>query len=101
MKLHEIIKAVENDEELMYEHVAPYKKTLYHYFKDQFCCEPVVMITFVCNAMQGAKIVSSNEFIDAICNYLEDYSCTDENSENFGEYETICANSFMMSDLLN
>jgi len=98
MKLHEIINSVLNDEELQLEKLAPYKNSLYTYFKDYFCYEPVIMVTFVCNALQGCKIVSSNEFNEAICDYLEDYDCSNEDSKNFSEYETICANSIMLAD---
>ena len=99
MKLHEIVNAVLNDEELIYEKIAPYKNSLYIYFKDYFCYEPVLMVTFVCNAVQGCKIVSSNEFNEAICHYLNDFDCSNEESENFAEYETICFNSLMLSDV--
>jgi len=97
MKLHEIITAVENDQELSYEQIAPFKKSIYAYFKDRFCCEPVVMVTFVCNAIQGVKIVSSNEFAEAIEDYVS--GIEDEDDRN-AEIETIGFNSKMLSELL-
>jgi len=100
MKLHEIITAFENDKELSYEQIAPFKKSLYTYFKDQFCCEPVLMVTFATNALQGCKIVPSDEFANCVIDYIGNPDADDEGSEDFAEYETINFNSKMMADIL-
>jgi hypothetical protein len=51
------------------------------------------------NAAQYGKIVPMSEFQDAICEYLDDYNCMDEESENFSAYENICFNSIPLSRL--
>ena len=100
MKLYEIIEIMNNQHEtsVLTEELFKYKRSLYTYFKDLFCCEPVLMVTSVTNATQYARIEPSNEFNEAICTWLDDYECDNENSENFCEYETICANSLMLKD---
>lgn len=100
MKLHEIIAL--NDEakkSILIELLIPYKKLLLAYYKREFLAEPILMVTSVSNACQYGKIVSANELDEAICEYLDDYNCMDEESENFSEYETICFNSIMLAKL--
>lgn len=102
MKLHEIIAANESDtQSILIEKMLPYKKSLLAYYKSYFGSrnEPMVMVTDVFNAAQYGKIVPANDFLDAINAYLQDYNCSDETSENFAAYETICFNSIPLSKL--
>jgi len=103
MKLHEIISTNEvSTNSILIEKLLPYKKQLYVYYKDLFCCDPVLMVTMVSNAVQYAKIVPSNEFMESICEYLEvDYiDEEDTENDNFSAYEEINFNSRMLKDLL-
>lgn len=100
LKLHEIIEL--NDKvhnSILIESLIPYKNSLYLYYKDYFCGEPVLMVTSVCNAVQYAKIVPANEFTDCIINWLDNPDCMNEDNDNFCEFETINFNSIMLSDL--
>lgn len=100
MKLHEIITALEDPtQSVLIEKMIPYKKSLLTYFTAQFHSEPVLMITSVMNAAQYGRIEPAGELNEAICAYLDDYDCQNEDDENFCEYETICANSMMLKDL--
>jgi hypothetical protein len=85
---------------ILFELVHPYLKTLYIYYKDLFGCEPILMVTSVSNACQYVKIVPLNEFLETLCEYLEDYNCIDEDSENFAAFETINFNSRLLKDCL-
>lgn len=84
----------------------PIKKSLYIYYKDLFCCEPVLMVTDVFNAAQYVKIVPLNEFNESIYAYLDvPYIIEDENEEGFDEdlfaqFETINFNSKLLKDIL-
>lgn len=100
MKLHEIIEqnAIDTNS-ILIELLLPYKKSLYTIFSREYRGEPVLMVTDVFNAAQYGKIVPANDFIDAVCAYLDDYNCTDEESENYAAYETICFNSIPLSKL--
>ena len=100
MKLHEIIEqnAIDTNS-ILIELLLPYKKSLYTIFSREYRGEPVLMVTDVFNAAQYSKIVPANDFIDAVCAYLDDYNCTDEESENYAAYETICFNSIPLSKL--
>lgn len=100
MKLHEIITANEDyTQSVLIEEIVKYKKQLYVYYSHYFSSEPVLMVTEVMNAAQYGRIEPANEIDEAICAYLDDYDCQNEESENFGTYETICANSMMLKDL--
>lgn len=102
MNLHSIITANESDtQSILIETMLPYKKSLLTYYSNEFGNrnEPILMVTDVFNAAQYGKIVGANDFIDAICAYLEDYNCSDETSENFAAYETICFNSIPLAKL--
>ena len=102
MKLHEIItKTIGENVSFNYEILHPYLKSLYTYFKDYYNCEPVLMVTDVFNAVSYAKIVSSNEFTESVCDYLNIDSCDLENNDdNLSNFETINFNSKMLSDLV-
>jgi hypothetical protein len=80
-----------------YGKVHPILKSLYIYYKDLFCCEPVLMVTDVFNAAQYVKIVPSNEFHEAIEMYLEG-----DKNEELRQYttETINFNSKLLKDLI-
>lgn len=96
MKLHEIITAMEDPtDSVLIEKMIPYKKSLLAYFSSRFTSEPVLMVTSVFNAAQYGRIEPAGELNDAICAWLDDYDCDNEESE----YETICANSIMLKDL--
>lgn len=96
LNLSQLIEKNDNGELLSYEEIAPYKSMLYKYYKDMFCCEPVFMLTFVTNAIQAGKIVSEEEFMEAIEQEIED-----EEDEEIKQYEreVIPAQSFMLKDL--
>ena len=84
---------------ILYELIHPYKKALYTYYKNYFNCEPVLMIVSVSNAAQYVKIVSSNEFMDAIEIYLSDSDMTEEEREH--ETELINFNSKLLKNCIN
>ena len=103
MKLHEIITQNENHtQSIDIALLMPYKKSLLAYYSDLFCCEPILMVTDVFNAVQYGKIVPSSEFDQAICDWLEiDFIEQDEKETNFDEdifsnYETINFNSISL-----
>ena len=99
MKLHEIISAMEDGtDSVLIELMIPYKKSLLTYFQDRFPGEPVLMVTSVTNACQYAKIVSSCDFEEAICQELGVDYIDQEDTDNFAAYETICANSMMLKE---
>lgn len=81
------------DESIEYGQLRPYLKSLYIYYKDRYCCEPVLMVTDVMNAAQYARIVSSDDFTEAIYNYLG-IECDP------GDYEVINSNSMLLKDLI-
>jgi hypothetical protein len=89
----------EANKSILFESLHPYLKSLYTYYKDLFCCEPVLMVTDVFNAAQYAKIVPSNEFMEAINEYLEDSYLNEEEKEN--ETENINFNSKLLKDFIN
>ena len=102
MKLHEIITALEDHtQSVLIEKMVPYKKSLLAYFSSKFSSEPVLMVTDVFNSAQYGRIEPINELNESICAYLDDYDCANEESENFGEYETICANSMMLKEFID
>tara|TARA_R110000868_G_scaffold400868_1_gene675583 strand:+ start:719 stop:1015 length:297 start_codon:yes stop_codon:yes gene_type:complete len=97
MLLHEIIKI--NDKgtlSILTETLYKYKKSLYTYYKDMFCGEPILMVTSVFNAAQYAIIVPSNEFTDAIDTYLQSEELSEEERQN--EVELISYQSIMLKD---
>lgn len=81
-----------------YQQAHPILKSLYLYYKDLFCCEPVLMVTDVFNSAQYIKIVPSNEFMEAIDCYL-DGDVNEEQKEI--TIELINFNSKMLKDILN
>ena len=96
MLLHQIITKNENfTTSILVELLHPYKKSLYTYYKDLFCCEPVLMVTGVFNAAQYAKIVPSNEFNEAIESYLDE-NLTEQEKQD--ESELINFQSIMLKD---
>ena len=100
LKLYEIIAL--NDKphnSILIESLIPYKNSLYTYYKDYFCGEPVLMVTSVCNAVQYGKIVPCNEFTDSIIQWLNNPDCMNEDNDNFSEFETINFNSIPLSKL--
>lgn len=99
MKLYQIIEAFEANKSVLIELIAPYKKALNIYFSSYYNCEPMLMVTSVMNAAQYAIVVPSNDFSEAVSEWLNDYDCSNEDSDNFPEYETICFNSIPLSKL--
>lgn len=98
MKLYEIIEANDQpDQSILSELLVPYKKALLTYYRDLFCCEPVLMVTDVFNAAQYAKIVPVDEFSEAIEDYLADRDLSEEDKE--AEAETINFNSVLFQQL--
>ncbi len=98
MLLHQIIETNDNGTSaLLTEMLYKYKKSLYTYYKDLFCCEPVLMVTTVFNAAQYALIVPSNEFNEAIEHYLQNEEMTDQEKEEQNELTSF--QSIMLKDL--
>jgi hypothetical protein len=91
---------------ILYETLHPYLKSLYVYYKNEFNCEPVLMLTTLYNAAQYAKIVPCYELHEAICDWLNIWDFQDDpkskyfDAEQFAEYETIQFNSKMLIDLI-
>jgi hypothetical protein len=106
-KLHEIIEANDNNEYVSFENYMIYIRSLYTYYKDYYCDEPVAMITNVSNTGGCMRIVSSYDFDDAVCeeigvNYIiENENDKDFDFDIFAEYEAINANSRMLYEFLN
>ena len=99
LNLSKIISLNNNDTTtILYESMQPYLKSLYIYYKDLFCCEPIIMVTDVFNAAQYAKIVPSNDFNEAISLYLD--SCELSEEEKEAASETINFNSKMLINLI-
>lgn len=97
MLLHQIITTNETGTSaILTELLFKYKKSLYTYYKDLFCCEPVLMVTDVFNAAQYALIVPSNEFNEAIDTYLQNEDLNEEDKAN--EVELISFQSIMLKD---
>ena len=97
MKLHEIITTNEKGTSaILTELLYKYKKSLYIYYKDLFCCEPVLMVTTIFNAAQYAIIAPSNEFNEAIEHYLNNDNMSEEDRES--EKELISFQSIMLKD---
>jgi hypothetical protein len=106
MYLHEIITANEAPQTAINtEEIIKYKKSLLTYYSEQFCEEPILMITSVFNACSYAKIVPASELNEAVCAYLEVlYIEQDENEQEFNEdlfsqFETINFNSIFLKQL--
>lgn len=97
MKLHEIIKANEDDKSsILIELLIPYKKSLLTYYREQFNSEPMLMVTDVFNDAQYGKIVPSCELYDAIMLYLDE-DLSEEDEEN--AIEEMWYNSILLSNL--
>ena len=106
MLLHEIITQNENDtQSIDISLLLPYKKSLLVYYQDLFCCEPILMVTDIFNAVQYGKIVSGGDFYDAVCAYLDvNYIIEDQadpifDADLFAQYETINFNSILLTNL--
>lgn len=100
LKMFEIIEYC-NDlkSSVLIKQIVPYKKSLLTYYTDYFTSEPFLMVTSVFNAAQYGIIVPMDEFMESVCEYLNDNNCTDPDSETYSEYETICFNSIPLSNL--
>ena len=100
MKLHEIIKLIDEtqQESILVEELYKYRKSLHIWYSNHFIDMPVLMVTDVFNACQYATIVPASELTESICAYLGDWDCVNEDSANYGTYETICFNSIPLSD---
>ena len=100
MKLHEIIEKVGTLEQLNYEQIQPYKKSIYVYAKDYFCSEPVLMVTFVCNALQGCIITCEQNYHEDLHNHLLECELTPSSEDWECEEETINCNSMFLKKLI-
>lgn len=98
-KLHEIIKLNENEEtSILIESLLPYKKSLNTYYKDLFSCDPILMVTCICNAVQYAKIVPSDDFLECVSNYVDTIQFdNEEDKEN--EIELINFQSIFLNQI--
>jgi hypothetical protein len=89
------------DESIEYGQIQPYLNSLYVYYKDLFCSEPVLMVTDVTNAAQYCRIIPCEEFTKAICDYLGlDREPEDTESDDFAMYESIMFNSTFLKDII-
>lgn len=98
MKLFEIIESNEVpgaviNTEVFYK----YKRSLLTYYRDYFCCEPILMVTDVFNAAQYGKIVPSDEYHEAQNEYLETQDLCQEDTQH--EAEMIDYNSIFLEQL--
>lgn len=105
MKLHEIIDVMlDVDKEHLsveYDQISKYKRSLYSYFSDYFCCEPVCMVTSVTNNSAYMRIVPSDEFSECVENWINDTSDEDDTNEDMEAHKGhIYHSSLMFSDLL-
>jgi hypothetical protein len=103
MKLHEIIEINGEDKKsVLIETMAKYKNSLRVYFEDYFCTKDLIlMVTSVTNATSYGKIVPASEFSDAVDAWMSPniVNLEDIESDEFAEYETICANSMPFDNL--
>jgi hypothetical protein len=99
MKRYEIIEAISNPENnILIEKILPYKRSLHVYYSRLFCCEPILMVISVSNAVQYGTIVPSNGFSEALDHYIN--SCQFESEEDAeAERETVSFNSIYLSKL--
>lgn len=99
MLLHEIISLSEQSETgILIEEIAKYKRSLVTYYKEYYCCEPVLIVTAVFNAAQYGFIAPCDQFSWAIDTYLNsDDSLNEEGKET--ERELINFQSIMLSNL--
>ena len=85
-----------------YSNLYPIRKSMYIFYKDLFNCEPVLMVTDIYNAAQYIKIVPSNEFNEAVCDYIGCEVHEIQNNDEFlAQFETINFNSKLLKDILN
>ncbi len=87
---------------ILFESLQPYLKSIYIFYKDLYNCEPVLMVTDLFNAAQYVKIVPSNDFNEAICNYIGCEVYEIENDDDFlAQFENINFNSKLLKDFIN
>jgi len=95
MKLHEIIDVNDKGtDSILTEELYKYRKSLFAYYSDLFCSEPVLMVTDVFNAAQYALIVPQDEMNDAQAIYLQERDCSQER-------ELINFQSIMLEDFVS
>ena len=100
MKLHEIIGNTTASKEVMLDHMQPYIRSLYIFYRHSFCCEPVLMVTSVTNSASLGMIVPSEEFQDAVFHYVEENHPEATPGEKKEYMETINFNSLILKVLL-
>lgn len=105
MKMFEIIDVMldADKENLAVEHdqIAKYKRSLYKYFKDYFCCEPVCMVTSVTNNSAYMRIVPSDEYSECVEYWVNDSLDENDTDEDREAYKAhIDHSSVFLSDLL-
>lgn len=98
MKLHEIIEANSIlGAAISTGAIYKYKRSLLTYYRDAFCCEPILMITDVFNAAQYGKIVPSDDYRGAQYEYLKALGLCQEDAEQ--QAEIIDFNSMFLEQL--
>jgi hypothetical protein len=98
MKLYEIISKLKEDtNSVLIESMLPYKNSLHTYYSNLFCCEPILMVTMISNAVQYAQIVPSHEFSEAVSRWVESMNLSDEDRDN--EIELINLQSIYLNEL--
>lgn len=102
MRLSKLIDIFDNDHtaSILWDKVSPYKKILYVHYKNLFMCEPVWLVTSLTNSTCYGRIVPETGLYESITSYLEVPYIDSENEELETIYETICANSKLLKELL-
>jgi len=104
MKLHEIIKALENPgSSVLIEVMKPYFKSLRAYYTahgTRFNSELILMVTSVTNTTAYARIEPADEFSEALETYIETMGLETE-EEKDQEREVIGIQSVFLNQLIN
>ena len=101
--LQSIIKSFDSLESLQWAQIEPYKKLLYVYYKNMYCCEPIFMVTFLTNAICAGYIVPEDDFTEYIYEELNTspIDIEDEDSDSFYAFEEILSNSQLLKNLIS
>lgn len=96
MKTKDLIR--ENDkcieelsQSILVEEILGKRKSLYAYYKDQFGCEPILLITDIFNAAQYGFIVPESQFLEYANDYADKNSTSEDDKEQY--VETMLFNS--------
>lgn len=101
LKLSDIIRISEenNGSTINIEEILKYKRSLITYFKEYYCCDPILLVTDVFNACSYGIVVSANDFEEAAKLHIEANNAEDSEEDKEGYYETMNFNSKFLSQL--